>query len=351
MKSREYSLEVGGRILKAQFSDLADQANGSVIMSYGNTILLVTACMSKKPKDGDYFPLGVEYEERFYAAGKILGGQYNKREGRPSDEAILSGRVVDRTIRPLFEQYIRHEIQVVITVLSIDKDDPDIVAIIGASLALATSDIPWGGPVSAVRIGKITKENSSDFQVNPTYDDRAHTDSSLDMIACGQGGKINMIEVGAKEISNEVAHEALKKASEEIEKIQEWQKNIISEMGKAKKVIDSPVSPEGMKELFAEKIAPKFLKEIFIGVSGKGHIGAVMEEWLGYYREKYPDEILAKKTFAMEYFEEMLNDLVHKEAIENNKRPDGRKPDEIRQLFAKAGGVSPIIHGTGIFYR
>lgn len=344
MKSKEYSLEVAGRTLTAKFTDLADQANGSVIISYGNTVLLVTAVMSKKEKDIDYFPLTVEYEERFYAAGKILGGQFNKREGRPSDEAILSGRVVDRTIRPLFEQYIRHEIQVVATVLSIDQDDPDVVAVIGASLALGVSNIPFGGPVSAVRIGI----NSGNMIINPSYPDRAHSDFALDLVACGANGKINMIEVAAKEMTNEIANEALKKASEEIEKIQAWQKQIISEIGKEKKVIEKPKTIEGMEELFEEKIAPKFLKEIFTGVPGKGHIGAVMDEWLSYFVEKFPEE---KKSHAMEYFEEKLNDLVHKEAIENKKRPDGRNLDELRPLFAKAGGVSPIIHGTGIFYR
>lgn len=344
MKSKEYSLEVAGRTLKAQFTDLADQANGSVIISYGNTVLLVTAVMSKKEKDIDYFPLTVEYEERFYAAGKILGGQFNKREGRPSDEAILSGRVVDRTIRPLFEHYIRHEIQVVATVLSIDQDDPDVVAVIGASLALGVSNIPFGGPVSAVRIGI----NSGNMIINPSYPDRAHSDFALDLVACGANGKINMIEVAAKEMTNEIANEALKKASEEIEKIQAWQKQIIAEIGKEKKVIEKPKTVAGMTELFAEKIEPKFLKEIFTGVPGKGHIGAVMDEWLGYFTEKFPEE---KKSHAMEYFEEKLNDLVHKEAIENKKRPDGRNLDELRPLFAKAGGISPIIHGTGIFYR
>ena len=164
---KEYSLEVGGKILTAQFTDLADQAHGSVILRLGNTAVLATAVMSKHKKEGlSYFPLTVDYEEKFYAAGAILGSRFMRREGRPSEEAVLSGRAVDRTIRPLFEHHIRNEIQVVITVLSIDEDDPDILAINAASLALATSNIPWNGPVSAVRIGKHKGKGA--LKVNPT---------------------------------------------------------------------------------------------------------------------------------------------------------------------------------------
>src|ERR1700690_1160524 len=148
MRSKTYELEVGGKIMSAEFTDLAEQANGSVIVRYGNTAVLATAVMSEKTRDDiDYFPLTVDYEERFYAAGAILGSRFMRREGRPSDQAILSGRVVDRTIRPLFAPHIRNEIQVVLTVLALDAEDPDQAAVNAASLALATSDIPWGGPV------------------------------------------------------------------------------------------------------------------------------------------------------------------------------------------------------------
>src|SRR5665213_1625077 len=154
MQTKQYSLEVGGKTMTAEFTDLAEQANGSVILRYGNTTVLATVVISSRTRDDiDYFPLTVDYEERFYAAGAILGSRFMRREGRPSDAAILSGRIVDRTIRPLFPQHIRNEVQVVITVLAIDEEDPDTVAVNAASLALATSDIPWGGPVAAVRIG------------------------------------------------------------------------------------------------------------------------------------------------------------------------------------------------------
>src|SRR3989344_2581302 len=149
MQKKEFSTTIGGKTLTATFTDLAENANGSVMLRYGNTIVLATAVMSENERQGiDYFPLTVDYEEKFYAAGQILGSRFMRREGRPSDEAVLSGRAVDRTIRPLFESHIRNEVQVVITVLSLEKDDPDVLAINAASLALAVSDIPWGGPAS-----------------------------------------------------------------------------------------------------------------------------------------------------------------------------------------------------------
>ena len=166
MQSKSYSIDVGGKTMTAEFTDLAEQANGSVILRYGDTAVLATAVMSARTRDDiDYFPLTVDYEERFYAAGAILGSRYLRREGRPSDNAILSGRVVDRTIRPLFPQHIRNEVQVVITVLALNDEDADQVAVNAASLALATSDIPWNGPVAAVRIGQ--KDGAT--VINPTY--------------------------------------------------------------------------------------------------------------------------------------------------------------------------------------
>src|SRR5579872_7240923 len=190
MKTKTFSIEIGGRTLSAEFSDLADQANGSAIVRYGNTAVMATAVMGKEPKDGDFFPLTVDYEERFYATGRILGSRFVRREGRPSTEAILSGRIVDRTIRPLFNQKIRNEVQVIITTIAIGEDDPDVIAVIAASLALGTSDIPWNGPVSAVRIGKNTE-----WKVNPKYKIQEQVPMTLDLIACGKDGMVNMIEM------------------------------------------------------------------------------------------------------------------------------------------------------------
>src|SRR5438477_4548831 len=154
MEKKVYSVEIGGKEMSAEFNDWADQANGSVLLRYGNSAVLATVVMSNKESNLDYFPLSVEYEEKFYAAGAILGSRFMRREGRPSDEAILSGRIVDRTIRPLFPKGLKRDVQVIITVLSVEDYDTDILAVNAASLAIATSDIPWSGPVSAVRIGR-----------------------------------------------------------------------------------------------------------------------------------------------------------------------------------------------------
>ncbi|MDP2593119.1 MAG: polyribonucleotide nucleotidyltransferase [bacterium] len=337
MKTKQYHIEIGGKTLTAEFTDLAEQANGSVIVRYGNTTVLATAVMSEKPKSGvDYLPLSVEYEERFYAAGEILGSRFIRREGRPTDEAILSGRVVDRTIRPLFDHKIRHETQVVLTVLSIDEDDPDVLGVIAASLAIGTSDIPWSGPVSAVRIADM---------VNPTYARREN--AKFDLLACGKDGLINMIEVGGKEVSESEINEGLAKANTEIEKLQNWQTQIIKELGKEKRVIETADTPREVSELFSMEVEPKLYDALFSG-PGKKRINALKGAWLSVFTDKMPEH---KTSFAENLFEEKINELIHKEAIENEKRPDGRGMDEIRPLFAKAGGISPILHGSGIFYR
>ena len=346
MKKKEYSMEVGGKTLIAIFSDLAEQSNGSVMIKYGNTVVLATAVMSPETKDGlDYFPLIVDYEERFYAGGRILGSRFVRREGKPSDEAILSGRVVDRTIRPLFEKHIRNEVQVVITILSLDEYDPDVLGVVGASLALGMSDIPWEGPVSAVRIGRQNDKN--EFEINPNYNFRNDKSYNLDLVACGKDGDINMIEVGASEAKEEIVAEALVKASEEIEKIQEFQKKIIAEIGKQKKVVEKPQIPAGLEEIFKEKIESKLLTYIF-SQPNEGNIDELKKEWLSIFNDKFPKE---NPNLADSYFEKAIDELVHKEAIENDRRPDGRGIDEIRPIYAEAGGISPVLHGSGIFYR
>ncbi|HEY4502526.1 MAG TPA: polyribonucleotide nucleotidyltransferase [Candidatus Paceibacterota bacterium] len=347
MQKKEYSIEIGGKPLTAQFTDLADQAHGSVILRYGNTAVLATAVMSDTVKDGlSYFPLTVDYEEKFYAAGAILGNRFMRREGRPSDEAILSGRAVDRTIRPLFNQKMRNEVQVVITILSLDEYDPDVLAVNAASLALLTSDIPWGGPVSCVRIGK--KREGDEFLINPEYKDRVDAETDLDSIMCGKDGKINMIEVGAKEVHETLLSNAFKKAREEIERLQEFQLKIAQEIGKEKRVIHVKTAPESMVGLFAEHIEGKLLDSVFCGVAGKSNIMVLKNEWLALFKEKIPN---ADPSFASDYYEEKVDELIHRQAIENNKRADGRGLDEVRALYAQAGGVSPVLHGSGIFYR
>jgi len=342
MQKQTFETTIGGKKLIAEFSDLADQAHGSVIVRYGNTAVLATAVMSKNQKDGDYFPLSVEYEERFYAAGQILGSRFLRREGRPSDEAILSGRIVDRTVRPLFDSRIRNEVQVVATVLSLDKDEPDVLAVNAASLALATSDIPWDGPVSSVRV--VKKEGA--WIVLPEFTREEDINYQCEIIACGKKGDINMIELEGHEISEETVMEGLTFASKAIEELQRFQEEIVAKIGKKKKVIDLPATPEDIKTLFKEFVTPKMEEALFTG-AGRAKEYELKDAWLA---EVATYEGMSAKL-ADAYFEDEVNDMIHHEAIANNRRPDGRTFDEVRPLFAQAGGVSNVLHGTGLFYR
>lgn len=347
MQKKEYSVEVGGKTLTAEFNDWADQASGSVLVRYGNSAILATAVMGSKESQLDYFPLSVEYEERYYAAGAILGSRFMRREGRPSDEAVLSGRIVDRTIRPLFPKGLKRDVQVILTVLSLEEYDTDVLAVTAASLALATSDIPWNGPVSAVRVGR--EEGSGEFIVHPTYKQRDEDGSPraiLDLTACGKDGLINMIEVGASEVKEEVLQEALAKALAEIEKIQAWQQAIVEERGIAKRPYTKPDAHPELIPAFAEIVSPKLAE--LNGRLGKSDIGSLKELWLREGAARLPD-IDPKQLDAV--FEMMIDEYVHELAIKEGKRVDGRAFDEVRPLFAQAGGVSPVLHGSGLFYR
>jgi polyribonucleotide nucleotidyltransferase len=350
MQTKEYSLEIGGTTLVAQFSDLANQAHGSCLVKCGGTAVLATAVMSEKTREGgDYLPLTVDYEERFYAIGRILGSQFVRREGRPSEDAILTGRIVDRTIRPLFNQQIRHDIQVVVTVLALDEQDPDTLAVLAASLALSTSNIPWAGPVSAARILNLknpTGQADAGYLVNPKYESRRQPNINFDLIACGQDGNINMIEVGGFEASEKVLVEALGHASKEIEKLQEFQKKIITEIGKPKRQIELPQVPEEIVKLFAENLESEMDSALF----GKGKAGMhdFQGKWLDLVKEKFPEANLA---LAESFVDEKINDYIHHQAIEKKRRPDGRSVDEVRPISAEVGGISPVLHGSGTFYR
>ncbi|MBM3271974.1 polyribonucleotide nucleotidyltransferase [Candidatus Kaiserbacteria bacterium] len=347
MTKKEYSVEVAGKTLTAEFNDWANQANGSVLVRYGNSAVLATAVIGSKESNLDYFPLSVEYEEKFYAAGAILGSRFMRREGRPSDEAILSGRIVDRTIRPLFPKGLKREVQVILTVLSLEEYDTDILAVNAASLALATSNIPWNGPVSAVRIGLV--EGSDEFIVNPTYKEREEDGSpraTLDLTACGKDGLINMIEVGSREVSEEVLQKALEKASAEIEKIQAWQAQIIKERGVEKVSFTKPSDNTGFEPIFEEIVVSK-LKSLN-GLISKKDLGEMKATWLAEAPEKLPE---ATSSQLDAFYEMKLDEHVHDLAINEGKRVDGRRMDQVRSLFAQAGEVSPVLHGSGLFYR
>ena len=348
MQKKEYSVEIGGKTLTAIFSDLAEQAHGSVILKYGETIVLATACMSKDSQAGlGFFNLTVDYVEKFYAAGKILGSRFVRREGKPSEEAVLGSRVIDRTLRPLFDQSMRHAVQVIVTVLSVDDNDPTILAVNAASLALLVSNIPWNGPVGCVRIGKY---DSEDLKINPAQSLRVNeeTQYKFDMTVCGKNGHINMIEASARQAKEAELEEALKVASVEIAKLEDFQKKIAKEIGKDKRIIEKEALLEESVKLFNEKILPKMDKAIFEG-PGKAEIDALHTEWNQMVKDNYLD----RKEFAPEdnLFDDTENEILHKKAIEEDKRADGRKMDELRDLYAQAGGLSSQLHGSGIFYR
>ncbi len=347
MQKKEYSVEIGGKNLTAIFTDLADQAHGSVMLKYGETIVLATVCMSHDKQKGlGFFNLTVDYMEKFYASGKISGSKFVKREGKPSEDAILASRVIDRTLRPLFDQSIRHAVQVITTVISVDDNDSTILAVNAASLALAVSNIPWNGPIGCVRIGKYDDET---LKVNPSQtlrdDDSKY---KFDLTVCGKNGNINMIEASAHQTAEGELEEALQKASEEITKLENFQKNIVKEIGKAKRIIEKEVIDPKSVKLFNENILPKMPEAIFAG-AGKEKIDALHNVWNKMAADAYPE----REDFVMEdnLFDDTENDILHKKAVEENKRPDGRKMDELRDLYAQAGGVSKVLHGSGIFYR
>lgn len=344
MQSKSFSMELAGKTLTAEFNDLTAHANGSVLVRYGETAILVTAVQSDRESSASYFPLSVEFEEKFYAAGQILGSRFQRREGRPSDEAVLSARIVDRTIRPLFDQTVRRDTQVVVTVLAVGEDDPDVLGIIGASLALSVSDIPWDGPVGAVRIART--KDVGQIVINPTYLERKEGLLDVEVLACGKDGTINMIETAATEVSETEIMSILEQAASIHQDIETFQKQIVNEIGKTKKVHEvTPLDP-AVSDLFQNEFEATLYDAIFSGRPGKDHIYEVKATFLAALDEQ---EINA--AGASHFFEEKIDELLHRGAITEGKRADGRGMDEVRELFAQAGGISPVLHGSGIFYR
>ena len=349
MQNKEYEVEIGGKKITAMFSDLANQANGSVILKSEGTVVMATAVISKDgSKNMGFFNLTVEYLEKFYAAGKILGGQYNKREGRPSDQSILAARMIDRTIRPLFDQHIKNAVQVIVTVIAVGNADPKTLGINAASVALHMSDIPWNGPIGAVQISK-TKEDQT-IKVNnyiPNADEAVY---GLDLLVCGKDKTINMIEAMAFELSEEEMGKCFDLASTEISKWEEFQKKLQAEFGKVKLSFPKKETPSEIISLFEKEIVPILDKGLF-SLEGKKIAYEAIDAWNNLVKEKYSEEQEEEISVAEDYLHHYLDNEFHKKALEENIRADGRAFDEIRKLYAKAGGISPVLHGSGIFYR
>jgi len=353
MEQKKWSLQIGGRILEVETGLLAGQANGSVTVRYGDTVVLATAVMSKgASKISGYFPLMVDFEERYYAAGKIKGSRFIKREGRPSDDAILTGRVVDRTIRPLFNHRMRNEVQVVVTVLSIDgENDPDVISIIAASTALSISNIPWNGPVAAVRVGQVNGE----FILNPVNGEL--TESVLDMVISGTKDKINMLDASAKEVPEEEVAKAFAFGQEAIAKIANFIDSIAKEVGKVKA---EPVLLAGSPE-FEAKVKEILLSEgLAEALYDKDK--QVIEKKMQAIKEKVSDcikkdfftgddaELLKMNEISGQILDEVSDEVVHQNILDKELRPDGRKLNEVRKIECKVG-LLPRTHGSALFTR
>ena len=348
MEAKKFETDIAGRKLVVETGLLAQQANASVSVRYGDTVVLATAVMSPNAREGvNYFPLMVDYEEKFYASGKIKGSRFIKREGRPTDEAVLNGRLIDRTLRPLFDQQMRNEVQVIVTVLSIDQEnDPALVGAIAASAALAISDIPWNGPIGAVRIG----EKEGKTIVNPVNADL--TASAYNIFACGVEGKINMIETGANEVAKEKLFEAFVEGQKVIDQIVSFIKDIQKKIGKPKSeaLLIAP-DAEFKKEIlekFSDNIAPAlYQKDHAIQTKLQNELFAEVAQ---YVKEKYPIEVNAKKELAFAVIDSEMENIFKQKVIEKSERPDGRKLDEIRPISCVVG-LLPRTHGSALFTR
>ncbi|MEK7192464.1 MAG: polyribonucleotide nucleotidyltransferase [Patescibacteria group bacterium] len=351
LNKKQFSTDYQGRKLTLEVSDLAGQATSAVLGRYGDTAVLVTAVMSDKDKAGiDYFPLIVDYEERFYAVGKILGSRFIRREGRPSEEAILSGRLIDRAIRPLFDQRLRREVQLVVTILEVDEEnDTDFITMLTASTALAISEIPWAGPVAGVKLLR----SSQDLKVNPTNSQVKAGwpgDGAFLSFVAGTADRINMIELEGIDASEASVAKAFAESQKEINHLIDWQKGIVKEIGKPKSAVHLAEPDESLIKVVKEFLAGKLEAAMFS--KNKQEREAKMSELHELLRGHVLEQGLTDKevSAAEHLFENATDELVHRKILEENQRPDGRKLDEIRDLHAEVG-VLKRTHGSAVFVR
>jgi len=345
---KSYETELAGRKLVIETGKMAELSNGSVVVRYGETVVMVNVTASKEPREGiDFFPLSVDYEEKLYAVGKIPGS-FQKREGKPADKAILTSRAIDRPLRPLFPKDFRNDVVVVATVLSVEQDNsPEVAAMIGASAALSISDIPFGGPTAAVNVGLVNGE----IVINPTEEQRKVSD--LTLTVAGTEQKIAMIEAGANEVSNEVMLEAIKKGHEEIKKICKFIEKMKEEIGKPKFEYKSFAVDHDLYEYIAEN----FTEEMKEKVQEKdketrdNNIAELTEKISNAYTEKYGEEAFEEnKQQIGEAIYKLEKKCVRDMIFYEHKRVDGRKIDEIRPLSCEID-LLPRVHGSALFTR
>lgn len=343
-EKKVFTYEWAGRPLQVEIGQLAKQANGAVLVRYGDTTVLSVATASKNPKNLDFFPLTVNYEEKLYAVGKIPGG-FIKREGRPSERAILTSRLIDRPIRPLFPDGFRNEVQVISIVMSVDQNcSSEMAAMLGSSLALSVSDIPFDGPIAGVQVGLIDGE----FIINPTVEQMEL--STLDLVVAGTKEAINMVEAGANEVTEDVVLEAIMYGHSEIVKLIEFQEKIVAEIGKVKKEIALFQLDQELFEEVKGICETKLVQAIQVQEkhAREDAITEVKTEVLEQYKEKESTDETLKQI--REILEAMVKDEVRRLITEEKIRPDGRGVAEIRPLSSEVG-VLPRTHGSGLFTR
>jgi polyribonucleotide nucleotidyltransferase len=341
-------MELAGRTLTIENGKMAGLANGSVLVKYGETTVLVNVTASKEPKEGiDFFPLSVDYEERLYAVGKIPGG-FTKREGKPTDKAILTARAIDRPIRPLFPKDFRNDVVISCLVLSVEQDcSPEVCAMIGSSAALSISDIPFGGPTAAVAVGYVNDA----IVINPTEEQRAN--SRLTLTVAGTIDKIAMIEAGADEIPDNIMLDAIKTAHVEIKRICEFIQNIKNEIGKTKFEYKSFAVNEEIYEIIAGEFSERMKQDVQTPDKPERDekIDKLTEEVKAWYQEKYGEEKLEEdKTAIADSIYKLEKKTVRKLILEEGKRVDGRGIYDIRPLSCEVGLI-PRVHGSGLFNR
>ena len=339
-----FSTEINGQPFRVEIGELAKQANGACIIYYGDTAVLSTATASKEPKDLPFFPLTVNYEERLYAVGKIPGG-FIKREGRPSEKAILASRLIDRPIRPLFPDGFRNEVQVISTVMSVDQNlTSEIAAMIGSSIALSISDIPFGGPIAGVVVGRINGE----FVINPSLEQREKSD--IDLTVAGTKDAINMVEAGAKEVPEEVMLEAIMFGHEEIKRLVAFQEEIVEALQPEKMDVQLFELEESLVEEVEAKAKDALVTAIQVQEkhAREEAINQVKKDVITSYEEQEAEAADLKQieNILDMIVKEEVRRLITKEKI----RPDGRKPDKVRPLSSRVG-VLPRTHGSGLFTR
>ncbi len=350
MEPKTIAADIGGQQISFETGQLAQQANGAVLARLGDTVVLATAVLRKDPREGmDFFPLLVDYEERLYAAGKIKGSRWVKREGRATDDAILTGRVIDRSLRPLFPEGMRNDVQVVATVLSIDGEhDPDMVAVNAASMALAISDIPFDGPIAGVRVGKINGE----YVVNPTIEQRDA--STMDLVVCGTAEHIIMVEAGALIVTEQEIIEGVKFAQQFLKELCDIQNKFQRDHGKAKiEPVIHQVHPEVLETVKAFLTPEKIDAAVY--VSGKAqresNIDMLGQEALAHVEGVLGElENVNLKKETADAVDKILKKYQQKQILENERRVDGRKLDETRAISAEVG-VLPRTHGSALFTR